>query len=294
MEHIFLIIAKFAVLASISLAFISCGKSIETSQEKQSIPVITEIAQPQTMRLYIELNGGIEAKNSVKVYPLISGKVAGTQVDLGTYVNRGDVLLLVDPSTPGSQYQMSQVTAPISGNVITIPPRAGTRVTTSTEVTVIGDLSQLQVRTYVPERYFSLIYPNLIAEVRVESSPDEKFFATVKHVSPVVDQSSRTVEVIISFNERNPKITAGMYAKIKLYLQEYENTISVPENAVLMRSGKTCVMTAKNGTARLITVKTGITVDSRTQITAGLEAGDSVITEGLTSIQDGSDISVIQ
>ena len=69
-------------------------------------------------------------------------------------------------------YVLSQVTAPISGNVISVPPQPGVKVTTDTSIITIGDLSQLEIKTYIPEKFFGMLKPGLSAEVKVEAYPN--------------------------------------------------------------------------------------------------------------------------
>lgn len=289
----------FFISAS-TLFFSSCGnKNLESQSESDEkshkIAVRTETASRQTLRSYIELNGSIEAKNSVKVYPNIAGKIAGSKVNLGQKVNKGEALLYVDPSTPGSVFALSPVISPIAGSVISIPPKAGTKVSTETEVLTIGDLSELQMKAYVSEKYFGLLKEDLEAEVRVAAFPGEVFSARVQGLSPVVDENSRTVETILKFPEDEKRITAGMFGKIKLYLKDYQDVLSAPENAVAERAGKKILFIAgSDGKAQEREVTLGVTVDGRCEITTGLSEGDKIITDGISSLQDGIAISIIE
>lgn len=279
--------------------FSSCSKdkdaeNPETSLITQKVAVRAEKISFSTLRTYVELNGNIQAKNSVQVYPLISGKVTGSKVNLGSSVKKGDVLVLVDASAPGQYYQMSQVVAPISGSVISIPPKNGQKVTPDTVLLTIGDLSDLEIKTYITEKYFSMLKKGQKAEVRVASQPDEVFSATVQSISPVVDEASRTVETILKLDEPDSRITAGMFSKNKLYLTEYENSLSVKEDAISERDGKRVVFTVgADGKAQSHEIKEGITVDGRIQILSGLNDGDLVITDGVSSVQDGMEVTVI-
>jgi multidrug efflux pump subunit AcrA (membrane-fusion protein) len=279
--------------------FSSCSKdkdaeNPETSLTTQKVAVRAEKIYFSTLRTYVELNGNIQAKNSVQVYPLISGKVAGSKVNLGSDVKKGDVLVLVDASAPGQYYQMSQVVAPISGSVISIPPKNGQKVTPDTVLLTIGDLSDLEIKTYITEKYFSMLKKGQKAKVRVASQPDEVFSATVQSISPVVDEASRTVETILKLDEPDSRITAGMFSKIKLYLTEYENSLSVKEDAVSERDGKKVIFTVgQDGKAQIHEIKEGITVDGRIQILSGVNDGDLVITDGVSSVQDGMEVRII-
>lgn len=292
---------KSIILCAAMLSlFSSCSKdnSEENLQERdrteQKTAVRVEKVSLSTLKSYVELNGNIQSKNSVQVYPLISGKVAGSKVNLGSSVKKGDVLVLVDASAPGQYFQMSQVVAPISGSVVSIPPKNGQKVTPDTAILTIGDLSELEIKTYLPEKYFSMLRKGQKAEVRVASQPDEVFSASVQGISPVVDESSRTVETILKLDEPDKRITAGMFSKIKLYLREYENSLSVREEALSERDGKRVIFTiGSDGKAKRQEIKEGISVDGRIQILSGLNEGDLVITDGVSSVQDGMDVSII-
>ena len=285
-----------AILSFIAVfTFTSCDeKADDESAKNETISVITQKASRCTLKSYIELNGGVEAHNSVKVYPNIAGKIAGTRIELGSSVHKGDVLLYVDPSSPGNEFTLSQITAPISGSIVSIPPRTGVRVSTESEVVTIGDLSKLQIRTYVPEKYFSLLTPRLEAEIKVESSPDTVFKAHIDRVSPVVDEQSRTVEVIIAFDKKDKRITAGMFSKIRLYLKEHKDVIAIPESAIVERAGEKIVFVADGDKAKAAKVNLGVTVDGKTEIISGINENDSVITNGLSALQDGSVIKEIK
>ncbi|MBQ3922488.1 MAG: efflux RND transporter periplasmic adaptor subunit, partial [Spirochaetales bacterium] len=58
----------------------------EENNIHNTVAVKTAAVSKQTIHSYIELNGNIEARNSVKVYPNISGKIAGSRVNLGSAV----------------------------------------------------------------------------------------------------------------------------------------------------------------------------------------------------------------
>jgi len=283
----------------ISLACIvmlsSCTDDNEekAAEQNYTVAVKTAAVTAQTLQPYIELNGNIEAKNSVSVYPNIAGKIAGTRVNLGSYVKKGEVILYVDPSTPGVSYSLSQITAPISGSIVSIPPQYGVKVTTDTPVITIGDLSQLEVKTYIPEKYFGTLQVGLTAEVRVEAYSNVTFGATVKSISPVVDPNSRTVETILQFDQKDNRITAGMFSKVKLYFASYKDVIAVAENAVTVRKDQLIVFTIEDGKAKSMPIEKGITVDGMVQIVSGLNIGDVIITEGINSVLDGTAVTVI-
>ena len=211
------------LLLAAMISIMSCSKKeaeTENSEEELIQAVRVEKLEAGNLRKFIELNGNIRAEKSMNVYPVVAGKITGTPVHLGSSVKKGDTVAYVDPSVPGSRYSLNEVTSPINGTVISIPLKEGTRVDTETAVAVIGDLSNLQIIAYVPERYVSYLKAGLEAEVLLEAYPDENFSATVTEVSPVIDEASRTKEVVFSFVKKDDRINAGMFANVKLYLKD--------------------------------------------------------------------------
>ena len=274
----------------------ACDDDKKAEEEVKAAPVAVKTAtvSMQMLRPYIELNGNIEARSSVKVYPNISGKIAGTKVNLGSAVKKGDSIVLIDPSIPGVNYSLSNVPAPISGYIISIPPKPGIKVTVDTPIVTIGDLSQLEVKTYIPEKYFGILKPGMTAEITVEAYRDVTFSAAIKSISPVVDETSRTVETILVFDRKDNRITAGMFSKIKLYLKTYEDAVVVPETAIAQRNDVNVVFTIdSDGKAKAVPITSDVVVDGMVRVLSGISVGEYIITEGINAIQDGVLVSVL-
>lgn len=242
---------------------------------------------------YVITNGEVESQSAVEVFPSMGGKVAQINVMLGSHVNRGDVIAKVDPSEPGTRYALSPVEAPISGSIVSSPLKVGTTVTTNSAVTMIGDIDNLQVSCSIPERYVAELKTGLQAEVFLEAYPDVVFTATVSRVSPVVDSSTRTKEIILNFNKKDSRINAGMFAKVKLYTTKYSGQLVVPSDAVVLNDDGSAYLFVvnDNSTVSRREVKTGKSVDSMIQITDNLMAGEKVVYEGMLSLNEGAKVN---
>ena len=279
------------------IPFTSCSKTNPADEENQKTvqAVRVEILSKSNLRKFIELNGNIRAEKSMSVYPVIQGKIASTPVHLGSSVKKGDVIVYVDPSVPGSQYVLNAVTAPISGTVISIPLKEGTRVNTETAVASIGDLSRLQIISYIPERYVSFLSNGQDADLVLEAYPDEIFKAKVSEVSPVLDEASRTKEVILTFTEADSRINAGMFANVKLYLKDFEDVYSVPTSCIIEKQGKKYVYKIEDNKARLTEITTGEEIVDRTIIESpALTSLAKIVIQGFETLQDGSSVNIAE
>ena len=80
----------------------------------------------------------------------------------------------------------------------------------------------------------------------------------------------------------------GMYAQVKLPLQEHSNTISVPLEAVERTPAGTRVFQVDaGGTVRVAAVKLGAENDARAEVLSGLNDGDQVIVGRRAGLKEG-------
>lgn len=253
--------------------------------------VRTQVAEVVTLHDYINTNGDIEAVNSVTVYPDIGGKIVSTNVTLGSPVRRGDVIARVDPSEPGSSYTLSPVLAPINGSIIKTPLKVGTKVTTSSAVTTIGDIASLQITAKIPERYVAFLRTGLKAEISLEAYPDAVFAATVTHVSPVLDVNARTKEIVLTFDENDARVNAGMFGKVKLYTRDYGGAVALPSDAIVTKGDKPYLYVIKDDdTVEQREITFGQSVDGIVQVLSGIEAGERVVVEGGQVLSNGAKV----
>ena len=258
------------------------------------LTVKTQVMKTDTLHDYIMGNGEVESQNSVSVFPDKSGKIISTSVMLGSKVKRGDIIAYIDPSQPGETYRQSPVYAPISGSIISTPLRNGTTVSTNTEIAIIGDIRNLQVTANIPERYVAVLKTGLKGFISVEAYPDVTFDVTVSRVSPVVDSTSRTKQIVLTFDKKDQRVNAGMFAKVKLYTQDYGGTVTMPLDSLVTKNDSYFAYVVKNdSTVEKREVLTGKKVDGTVQITEGLKDGDIVVIQGQTSLSDGAKIKDI-
>ena len=264
-------------------------------QEGNTVTVRTQVLKTETLHDYVNTNGEIETQSSVEVFPSVGGKITDVNVSLGSNVKAGDILAYVDPSEPGSEYAKSGIIAPISGTITKSPLKKGTKVSSSSTFTVIGDVANLQITASVPEKYVATLRPGLKANIILEAYQGEVFSATVTTVSPVVDSSSRTKEVILNFDRKDQRINAGMFAKVKLYTQDYAGYPVVPDDCIIEKNNKKYiyVVSEDGSSVNQIEVTVGSSVDNTIQVLSGVTDGERVVIEGMRILSDGAKINDI-
>jgi multidrug efflux pump subunit AcrA (membrane-fusion protein) len=250
---------------------------------------------------YLTLSGDMVAGSSVDVYSDTAGTITERYVSIGSRVEEGQRIALVDPSQPGMKYMESVVRAPISGVISALPVQIGMKISQSSPLAVISGGGGLEIQLYVAERFIYRIKMGLHCEITLDAYPGDNFRGRVSEISPVVDTSSRTMMIKVNVDNPDDKLKAGMFANVKIITEEKEEVITVPETAVLQRGGEYFVYTVQGDPsdsnvkiAKRTPVSPGLNVDNMFEITEGLKAGDEVIVRGQTTLTDGSRVNVIR
>ncbi|MCF7953733.1 MAG: efflux RND transporter periplasmic adaptor subunit [Spirochaetales bacterium] len=275
----------------------SAGADSGGDQETVFAVTVTEAVEGQIFD-YLELNGEIVAKTTVDTYPDAAGELSSIFVEVGQTVGKGELLAEVDPSRPGMTFAASPVKAAISGTVTGIPMEVGAMVSQQSPVVRISKMDELNIETYVAERFISKISEGQKALVYLDAFPGETFTAELSKMSPMLNPSSRTLDVTLEFTnlETSKKmVRAGMYARIKIITQDKEGVVKVPSPAVTERFGEDYVFVVKNGsTAEKRKVSTGIDIDGKLEILQGLEDGEVIVLRGQSLLEDGSPVKIVQ
>ena len=78
-------------------------------------------------------------------------------------------------------------------------------------------LAPLEVRFTLPERFFGKIHPGTMVSVSsADITPEASYIAKVVQVSPVVDPSSGTVEILAQIADSDSPLRPGMLVNISL------------------------------------------------------------------------------
>jgi RND family efflux transporter MFP subunit len=198
-------------------------------------------------------------------------------------------------------YVQAITRSPIAGTIVSLPAEVGATVSQATPMARIAGGGALEIKLFVAERYISKMSSNLPCEIALDAWPGEVFRGSVSEISPIVDPSSRTMEIKVNVNNPGSKLKSGMFAKVRIITERKNNIVKIPNHAMTSRFGEDYVFIAETDPAdpafriaRKRVIKPGILVDGILEVQEGLAAGDEVVTKGQTLLTDGARINVIQ
>ncbi len=183
-----------------------------------------------------------------------------------------------------AKYNLDQGTliSPINGIVskVNINPGASQGVGSSTVVMSIIDPSEMQVDISVDETDISKVDVNQRVQLTVEAAGTRPYQGTVIAVSPASTVTSGVTSYTVTIKVPDPKgLKAGMTATANVIYQSKQNVLLVPNRAIKTVNRERQVQVLVDGKAETRTVQVGLADDQRSEITSGLNEGDTVLIE---------------
>lgn len=168
--------------------------------------------------------------------------------------------------------------APFGGFVTEMMVQAGQAVDMGMPLYRLADLSAVWVEADVYEQDLRFIALGETVQVEISAWPREPFRGRVSYIYPEVQADTRTTKVRIELANPGGRIKPGMYATVSIDAPVTERAVVVPRDAV-MHSGTHSMVFVEEapGIYRMREVTVGADAGGRTQILAGLIAGERVV-----------------
>jgi membrane fusion protein (multidrug efflux system) len=114
------------------------------------------------------------------------------------------------------ELEKTRVRAPFTGIIARRYIRAGQEVNRGDRMFWVTETSPLRVKFTLPERFAGKIQRGQSLEVTSPDSGDYKFTASVMEISPVIDPSSGTIEVLAQLVGPVKNLRPGMTTNIRV------------------------------------------------------------------------------
>jgi HlyD family secretion protein len=152
-----------------------------------------------------------------------------------------------------------------------------------TLVFTLGDIEKVFVRGKVDEADIGRVRLGQPASITTETFRDKVFQGRVTQISPIgVDKDNvTTFEVKVSIDNPGKELKANMTANAEIILEEFPNSLLVPEAAVFYderHNASVDVLDSASRTGRhRVPVQVGVGNGTKMQIARGVNAGDKVV-----------------
>lgn len=185
------------------------------------------------------------------------------------------------------------IQAPMDGLAVLTPMNKGTRMVDPQEgdevrpggsIMLVVNPSSMQAITRVNQVDVARIHSGQSAEVRLDAYPELVFPGTVEQMSAVASSSSnsrriRYFSAVVSIHGNNPKLLPDLTASVDVQITARDNVLTVPRQAVTVRSGEAFVSVVSKGKSERRAVKIGPMNEFDAVIESGLDDGTVVALE---------------
>lgn len=177
------------------------------------------------------------------------------------------------------------IRAPVSGTIASVSTYEGETVAASfaapTFVTIV-DLNRLEVQAFVDETDIGRVYIGQNVTFRVDAYPGNELNGVVQAIYPKAQLVNNVVNYIVIIDildSRGLLIRPEMTAHVSFILEQKENAISIPRNALLREAGQSFVVVRVDDEWRKRPVKTGLQTPQRIEIVSGLKEGETIVAD---------------
>ena len=186
----------------------------------------------------------------------------------------------MDPDHASSELQ---VVAPRSGTILDIGASTGEyskSLDAPQPLCTIADISTVWALGDIYERDFAALKIGTEAQVTLDAYPNLHWEGRVGVLYDVVDPNTRTMHLRVVLDNPDRRIKPAMFGSIRV-LRSSATGILVPASAVIHEGNEAHVFVSKgNGHFQRREVKLGRAVDNSVEILSGVNAGDSIVSEG--------------
>lgn len=183
------------------------------------------------------------------------------------------------------------ILAPIDGVVGILPVSPGDYVTSSTDIAVIDDRSEILVDFWAPERFARLLKVGMPLTAESIARPDETYKGTVAAIDNQVDPESRTLRIQGRIANPGDTLRSGMAFHVGMEFPG-ESFPAINPLSVQWGTEGAYVWVVRNGAA----VRTPVRVIQRNTdsilVDGTFADGDQVVVEGMHAVREGQQIPV--
>ena len=197
------------------------------------------------------------------------------------------------------QTEYTVIRSPLEGRAGKILIQQGNLVKANDTVAlvVINQLAPIYVSFAVPEQYLGVIRKYMaMGKLAVEALPpgagDVAASGTLAFVDNTVDATTGTVRLRATFPNKDKSLWPGQFVGASVTLNETQNAIVVPSQAVQTGPRGQYVYVVKDDTAQMREISIERVDGAQTVVAKGLAAGEQVVASGQSRLVPGMKVSI--
>jgi RND family efflux transporter MFP subunit len=255
---------------------------------------LLEEAQRNRERLEALVEKGFSAKSEFDAADAAYTVARSRYQDALEEIRNRQALLLqrrVELALARQQLADTVVTAPFAGVVQERHASIGEYLAEGAPVVSLVRMNPLRLRLEVPERDALSVRAGQTVRVVVEGDA-HVYTGQVMRLSPTLNEQNRML-VVEADVQNTGSLRPGMFVRAAVVTEENSKTLTVPASAIATFAGIEKVFVVHNNQVVEKPVRTGRRSGEWTEVLAGVQLGDAVVTEP-GNLQSGQPVTVVE
>ncbi len=190
--------------------------------------------------------------------------------------------------------EKTEIRAPFSGIITDIKISPREHLSSGRELFSLVDISHIQVYAKVLESEIGRLQVGREVEIKFSAYPEKVFKGRTKAISPIINPEDKTCKVVIEVDNPGEEIKPGMHAEVEIPAEIYKDRLLIPQEAVLVRSGRKLAFVVKDGLAKWRYLEVGLENEDYSEIIDGVKEGEVVIVEGHFTLAHDARVRIVE
>ncbi|MCC7402226.1 MAG: efflux RND transporter periplasmic adaptor subunit [Chitinophagaceae bacterium] len=199
----------------------------------------------------------------------------------------------VQKETLEEQISKTSIKAPFNGIVTAKLNDEGGFAAPGVPLLQITDITILKFTVNVAENDLHLFHLNQQYDISADVYPDISLPGKIIMIGSKANAGNSFPVQFQVKNTKNLDIKSGMFGKVNIKGKEPLKGIIIPSSAIMGEGGKAQVYLIKSGKAVLQNIEVSKAIENKSVISAGLQPGDILVTNGFINLYDGANIAIV-
>lgn len=222
----------------------------------------------------------INRDRAAAVSPKYAGTVRELYAEIGDTVKAGEVLATLESRETLASYPLK---APLAGTVVARGKSVGELAGEDAVLFEIVDLSSVWAEVYVFPQHRHAVEKG--QSVRLIAPDGDEIEAVVDYVSPLMDPETRTMKARCVLSGAGDEFAPGMFVRAQIAVESVHAHVRVAKEAVQTMNGETIVFIQDEHGTEPRDVTAGLSDGEFTEITSGLNPGETYVAHGAFSLK---------
>lgn len=185
--------------------------------------------------------------------------------------------------------------SPITGYVTARNFDQGDMFSMAAPIFTVQQVTPVKLLVGVSESEYTKVKKGDSVSLTADAIPGRTFTGKVERLYPTVDAATHTFKVEVVVGNSDRVLRPGMYARVTINFGNRRSVI-VPDKAIVKQEGtgtRFIYVLKDDSTVSYVPVTLGRHMGAEYEVTAGLEAGSTIVVKGQSALKDGIKVNVL-